>query len=476
MVLNIGFQSVSPIGVPSASSARVGELDVAVIGAGPAGLMAAEVLVEAGFCVHVFDRMPSAGRKFLLAGRGGLNLTHSESGASFLGRFGGSRSTLEPLLADFGSRHVRDWASSLGIPTFVGTSGRVFPVGMKAAPLLRAWLHRLRNPVSGVAAVFHHRHVWQGWDERGALVFESPQGAVSLRPRATVLALGGGSWARLGSDGAWVPHLERHGVAVAPLEASNCGFDVSGGWTEVFRTRFAGQPLKTISLTARPIAGVSEVGVTAETASADTVLANEAGVSVLGSVAFARRGECVVTASGLEGSLIYAASAALRTEIKRVGLARIDIDLLPDWSAERVRLAVCAPRGSRSLSSHLKSKLGLDGVKLGLLYEQLSKPDMQQPAVLAAAIKALPVTLASPRPIDEAISTAGGVCFDAFAPNGMLKAKPGVFCAGEMLDWDAPTGGYLLTASMATGRWAGVSAARYLLGEDSPSVNQALAE
>jgi uncharacterized flavoprotein (TIGR03862 family) len=387
----------------------------------------------------------------LLAGRGGLNLTHSEGDVGFMARFSAGGAALAPMLAQFGAGEVRAWASSLGIETFVGTSGRVFPVGMKAAPLLRAWLHRLRDPDLGPAVVFHARHAWQGWNEEGALVFDAPGGAVSVQPGVTVLALGGGSWSRLGSDGAWVSRLRGQGVEVSPLEPSNCGFDALGGWSDVFLSKFAGVPLKTIGLTVR--SALSDAG--------DGSMLGGAAAST---VCFERRGECVVTATGLEGSLIYAASSQLREQIRTTGQVVVELDLLPDWSAERVRLAVSAPRGSRSLSSHLKSKLSLDGVKLGLLYEKLTKADMHQPGVLAAAIKSLPVVLGATRPMDEAISTAGGVSFGAMTPELMLSVKPGVFCAGEMVDWDAPTGGYLLTACLSTGRWAGLSAANYLLG------------
>lgn len=423
-----------------------------VIGAGPAGLMAADELRAAGHQVHVYDQMATAGRKFLLAGRGGLNLTHSEGEASFMARFSAGGTALAPMLAQFGGQEVRAWASSLGIETFVGTSGRIFPVGMKAAPLLRAWLHRLRDSNLGPAVVFHARHAWRGWDDDGALAFDAPSGKVSVCPGVTVLALGGGSWSRLGSDGAWVSHLQGQGVQVAPLEPSNCGFDALGGWSQVFRDKYAGVPLKTIGLTLRSVLPEGDAHAVADEAAAAPVC-------------FERRGECVVTATGLEGSLIYAASSPLRDEIRRVGQVVVELDLLPDWSAERVRLAVSTPRGSRSLSSHLKSKLGLDGVKLGLLYEKLTKADMHQPAVLASAIKSLQVVLGATRPIDEAISTAGGVRFEAMTPELMLSGKPGVFCAGEMLDWDAPTGGYLLTACLSSGRWAGLSAARYLSRE-----------
>ena len=405
-----------------------------VIGGGPAGLMAAEVLAGAGVSVQVFDAMPSVGRKFLLAGKGGLNLTHSEGADAFAGRFGARRTQIEALLQGFGSEHLRAWAHGLGVETFVGSSGRVFPKDMKAAPLLRAWLHRLR--ASGVK--FHMRHRWTGWDEHNALNFETPQGPRSVTADAVVLALGGGSWPRLGSDGAWAPLLRSRGVAVAPLQPSNCGFDVGTqqrkGWTELFSSRFAGQPFKSVAISFTDSEGVS----------------------------FSRRGEFVATAGGVEGSLVYAASALLRDEIARAGSATFSLDLLPDWSLEKVQAEVAHARGSRSLASHLKSRLGLEGIKAAILYEVLSKEQMHDLPTLAATIKALPIRLVAPRPLAEAISSAGGVLFEVLNQQLMLEQLPGVFCAGEMLYWEAPTGGYLLTASMASGMAAGQGAVQYL--------------
>ncbi len=392
---------------------------VVIVGAGPAGLMAAEVLSRAGVQVDVYDAMPSAGRKFLLAGKGGLNLTHSEPSELFVQRYGARQAVLAPLLQAFGAQALRDWAQGLGVSTFVGTSGRVFPTDMKAAPLLRAWLHRLRE--AGVR--FHMRHRWTGWDATGACQFTAPNGPVRVQARALVLALGGASWSRLGSDGAWVPWLAARGVAVAPLVPANCGFDVAGGWSDHFSSRFAGQPFKSVALSCTDSRGQR----------------------------FQRKGEFVATATGVEGSLVYAASAVLRDEIARSGQARFTLDLLPDKPADKVLADVAHPRGSRSLSSHLKSRLGLDGIKMALLHEVLDKDALQQPERLAAAIKAAPLTLSAARPVDEAISTAGGVPFEAMTPQGMLQALPGVFCAGEMLDWEAPTGGYLLTACFASG-------------------------
>jgi uncharacterized flavoprotein (TIGR03862 family) len=388
-----------------------------VLGAGPAGLMAAEVLSAAGVQVDVYDAMPSAGRKFLLAGRGGLNLTHSEPLDAFAARYGSRRAEIEPRLKSFDPQALREWAHGLGIATFVGTSGRVFPADMKAAPLLRAWLHRLRE--AGVR--FHMRHRFVGWNAEGALRFATQQGDMEARADGVVLALGGASWSRLGSDGAWVPLLQERGVAIAPLRPSNCGFDMRGGWSEYFASRYAGQPFKSVAIR---FAGVYQ------------------------------RGEFVATATGVEGSLVYAFSAALRDAIEAQGSATFELDLLPGKSEEQVRVEAAHPRGSRSLPAHLKSRLGIDGIKLALLHEVLSKEALNDPARLAAAIKALPLTVDAPRPIDEAISTAGGVRFDALDEHLMLQAMPGVFCAGEMLDWEAPTGGYLLTACFATGRAA----------------------
>ena len=405
--------------MPSAPG-RVDESDgVAVIGAGPAGLMAAETIAAAGIAVEVFDAMPSVGRKFLLAGRGGLNLTHSEPLASFVPRYRERQAWIAPMLEAFGPQALRDWVHRLGVATFVGISGRVFPKEMKAAPLLRNWLHRLR--ASGVR--FSMRHRWIGWDGTPpALLFRTPQGTRTLRPRAVVFALGGASWARLGSDGAWAPWLQAQGVAVAPLLPANCGFD-GAGWSEHFSSRFAGQPFKSVAIAFTDSQGRH----------------------------FARKGEFVVTATGIEGSLVYAASALLRDEIAANGSATLLLDLLPDRSAEQVLAAVKHPRGARSLSSHLKSRLGIEGIQAGVLHEALSKEAMQDPAQLAATIKAVPLKLVATRPVDEAISTAGGVRFDALDPALMATALPGVFAAGEMLDWEAPTGGYLLTAAMASG-------------------------
>ncbi len=401
---------------------------IAIVGGGPAGLMAAEVLSAAGLRTDVFDAMPSVGRKFLLAGRGGLNLTHAETTNIFLGRYGARQHEVGPWLAEFGPQQLRDWAQELGIETFVGSSGRVFPKEMKAAPLLRAWLHRLR--ASGV--VFHARHRWRGWDADGALRFATPAGESKVGADATVLALGGGSWARLGSDGAWVPLLAERGVRVQALRPANCGFNVA--WSAHLRQRFAGMPVKTVS--ARLVA---PDGSTIE-----------------------RDGEFLITSHGVEGSLIYALSAPLRDCIEATGSATLLLDLAPGRTLQRLTDDLAHPRGRDSLSNHLRRRAGIDGVKAALLHEFAEAADLATPARLAATIKSLPLRLISPRPLNEAISSAGGVDFAALNENLMLRELPGTFCAGEMLDWEAPTGGYLLTACFASGRTAARGVLRWL--------------
>ncbi|MEW5972996.1 MAG: TIGR03862 family flavoprotein [Pseudomonadota bacterium] len=401
---------------------------VIVIGGGPAGLMAAEVLAGAGITVDLFDAMPSVGRKFLLAGKGGMNITHSEPLEPFLSRYGTRRERIEPLLRAFSPDALREWIHGLGIPTFVGSSGRVFPEGMKSAPLLRAWLHRLR----ALGVRFHVRHRWLGWDEKGALRLATPEGELSLRADAMILALGGASWARLGSDGAWVPWLEQRGLPVAPLRPANCGFECS--WSQHFRSRFAGQPVKPVVLSFTDDEGVEH----------------------------RRQGELMVTEHGLEGGLIYAPSALLREAIARHGQATIHLDLVPGRTLERLTADLARPRGAASLAKHLKGRAGIEGVKAGLLREVLSSNDLDDPTVLAHTLKALPLTLTATRPLDEAISSAGGVMFEALDEHLMLRDMPGVFCAGEMLDWEAPTGGYLLTACFASGRVAGLGALAWL--------------
>ena len=411
-----------------------------VIGGGPAGLMAAECLRERGAEVDLYDAMASAGRKFLLAGKGGLNLTHSEDFGPFLERFGARAARLEPLLRAFDGPALRAWAAGLGVETFVGSSGRVFPKDLKAAPLLRAWLARLR--AAGVR--LHMRSRWLGWTADGrALRFAGPAGEFERQADAVVLALGGASWPQLGSNGAWSQVLrEQAGIEIAPLRPANCGFDVgvtaahpqAPGWSARFAESFAGQPVKPVVLH----------------------------VEGQGGRRFERQGEFVITATGIEGSLIYAASSLLREEIAEFGSALVQLDLLPGHGAERVAAEVAHPRGSRSLSSHLKSRLGIEGLKAGLLHELLDKAEFADPALLAARLKRLPLRLVAARPVAEAISTAGGLRFEDLDERLMLKARPGLFCAGEMLDWEAPTGGYLLTASMASGRAAGAGAAAWL--------------
>ena len=405
--------------------------------------MAAEVLSAAAIHVHVYDAMPSVGRKFLLAGLGGLNLTHAEPFEKFITRYAERSEACAAWLKTFDAAAICEWVKGLGLDTFVGSSQRIFPTDMKAAPLLRAWLHRLRHPTQGVPVTFHMRHRWNGAlqhsDRQFTLHFDSPQGEQTAQVDAVLLALGGGSWAKLGSDGAWQPWVSALGMDVSPLRPANCGFDVQGrdgvaGWSSHLSGQFAGAPLKSVALSFTDSVGQS----------------------------FSRRGEFVVTATGVEGNLVYAASALLRDEIARNGSATLHLDLKPDFTPERVLAEVSHPRGSRSLSSHLKSRLNLTALHLALLHEVLSKDAMNDPVQLAAAIKHLPITLAATRPIDEAISSAGGVRLEALDAHLMANALPGLFVAGEMLDWEAPTGGYLLSACLASGRVAGLGVARLL--------------
>ena len=417
---------------PSASDKTL-PARVAIIGGGPAGLMAADVISAQGFAVDLYDAMPSVGRKFLLAGIGGLNLTHAEPTSTFLTRYGADATPLHNLVAEFDAAAIRQWALQLGIETFVGSSGRVFPTGMKAAPLLRHWLRRLR----AAQVQFHVRQRWLGWTANGdasessALQFQTPQGIITVNSTATLFALGGGSWARLGSDGAWVALLQQRGVAIAPLIPTNCGFDI--GWSDFFGARFAGQPLKSIAIALPHLPSAQY-----------------------------RRGECVMTQTGVEGSLIYALSAPIRDQIQRHGHCTIHLDLTPDRSRERILDELSKPRGSHSLAKHLHNRVGIDGAKAALLHEVLTPEQFKNNDLLATSIKALPLKLIAPRPLDEAISTAGGVCFEALDNYLMLKNLPGYFCAGEMLDWEAPTGGYLLTACLASGRRAGLGVVEWL--------------
>jgi len=394
-----------------------------VIGAGPAGLMAAEVLSSAGHRVDIYDAMPTAGRKFLMAGKGGLNITHTEPARAFRARYGHRAAILEPYLDAFGAEGVRGWIHGLGVSTFVGTSGRVFPDEMKAAPLLRAWMKRLRD--AGVR--FHMRHAWRGWRSDGAFKFDAPTGEVAVPASAAVLALGGGSWARLGSDGAWTSILASRGIDIRPLIPANCGFDVR--WSDHFRTRQAGQPVKPVTATC-------------------------------GSVT--RQGEFVITQTGVEGGLIYTFAAALRDDIAADGKAYLSLDLRPDKGESALLDLLARPRGRASFSNYLRKAAGLEGVKAAMVHERVSDQEREDPRRLVQLIKHWPLELVAPRPLDEAISSAGGVAFDALDNSLMLRTAPGIFCAGEMLDWEAPTGGYLLTACLATGRTAGEGAARWL--------------
>lgn len=402
--------------------------EVAVIGGGPAGLMAAEHVARAGFHVTVYESKPSLGRKFLRAGIGGLNLTHDEDYQKFCARYEDGQAPLQAMLDAFPPAEVRAWAAGLGIETFVGSSGRVFPVDMKAAPLLRAWVQSLRQ----LGVKFRLRHRWSGWNAEGDMVFQSPSAEVLARSQSVILALGGGSWPQLGSDATWIPWLEEKGVEIRPLQSANCGFEVE--WSEHLRERFAGAQLKSVALSFTDLHGKEEC----------------------------RQGELILSEYGVEGSLVYSFSRRLRETITHQGSATFTLDLLPGRSAEKVLEELTRSRGARSMSSHLQSRLGLKGAKVALLREFLGKEEFTDAAKLAKAVKALPILTRSARPMAEAISTAGGVSFDAVNPSLMLKALPGVFVAGEMLDWEAPTGGYLLTACFAQGAWAAQGAIQWL--------------
>ena len=400
---------------------------IVIIGGGPAGLMAAEAAVAAGVTVDVYDSMPSVGRKFLLAGKGGLNLTHSEPMESFLSRYGARRAFIAPAVRSFPPAALQRWAHELGVGTFIGTSGRIFPVDLKAAPLLRLWLRRLR--LNGVR--FHVRHRWCGWDEQGGLRFMNSEGTAAVQADAVVLALGGGSWPQLGSDAGWVKLLSERHVPIIPLQPANCGFNVR--WSEHFREKFSGHPVKTVALVAKHRDGTT--------------------VRCMG--------ECVMTVNGVEGGIVYMVSASVRDMIAVDGTATVWLDLAPDRTVKQLEHDLSRPRGKRTVATHLKRCAGIAGVKAGLLREVVTNDVFTDPARLSAAIKSLPLTLVAPRPIEEVISTAGGLSFEALDGNFMVRSLPGVFCAGEMLDWEAPTGGYLLTACLATGRLAGGKAAQW---------------
>ena len=400
---------------------------VVIIGGGPAGLMAAEAAAAAGVCVELYEAMPSVGRKLLLAGKGGLNLSHSEPLESFLSRYGTGRALIEQAITSFPPVALQDWARELGVETFVGTSGRIFPTDLRAAPLLRAWLRRLKQ--TGVR--FGVRHRWGGWNVEGRLRFTTPDGTSIMQADAVVLALGGGSWPRFGSDGTWVPILSERCVPIVPLKPANCGFDVR--WSPHFRTKCSGQPVKTVQVAVKTVNGAM----------------------------VRHMGEFVITANGVEGGVIYMVSAHVREVIAAEGSATLWLDLVPDRSLHQLTDDLSRPHGKRTMATHLKRRAGIMGVKAGLLREVVPQEVLRDPARVAAALKSLPVTLVNPRPLEEAISTAGGVSSEALDSKLMLRAFPGVFCAGEMLDWEAPTGGYLLTACLATGRLAGSAAAQW---------------
>lgn len=403
---------------------------IAIIGGGPAGLMAAEVAAAGGARVTVFDRMPSLARKFLLAGRGGLNLTHSEDLEQFLDRYGQAKDRLRPAIEAFPPSAVRQWCEDLGEPTFVGTSGRVFPIAMKASPLLRAWLARL----IAAGITFRNRCRWMGWDAEGRLRFETPSGEKTVEADAVIMALGGASWPRLGSTGDWVPIFSGEGVGITPLAAANCGFLVA--WSDVFRARFGGQPLKRIA------------------------------VSFAGQSA---RGEALITDTGLEGGAVYALSATLRNEISRAGAAVLEVDLRPDMDIAALSARLGKARGKQSLSTFLRKAANLSPVEIGLLHETTpGRLGDMAPEAIARLIKGVPVRLTGTAPIAKAISTAGGVQWDEVDEHLMLNARPGLFVAGEMLDWEAPTGGYLLQACLATGALAGRGALQWLTTRATP--------
>ena len=400
--------------------------DIAIIGAGPAGLIAAETLAKAGKSVHVFDRMPSPGRKFLIAGKGGLNLTHSEPFDKFVSRYSNRSEVMRGYLEEFGPKEIIHWAASHGIETFVGTSGRVFPVGMKAAPLLYAW----KTSLVEMGVTIHYRHQWRGFGKKPTtLVIENPEGMVEVNSDACLFALGGASWKFTGSQGDWGDAFANLGVGTVQFQASNCGFKVI--FSDHIKTKFDGAPIKTVSLTIKDAAGNSH----------------------------SRQGEFILTKEGIEGSLVYALSATIRETINQSGSALLLLDLLPDTPLPQLVKSLSQDRGKRSHSTFIQRQTGLTGAKLALLWEFTPKEALQDPPKLAELIKALPIPALQPFPLDEAISSAGGLPFEEMDSNLMLSKAPGVFCAGEMLDWEAPTGGYLLTACLSTG----VAAAKGIL-------------
>lgn len=401
---------------------------VAIIGAGPAGLMAAEVISKAGFLVHVYDIKPSAARKFLLAGIGGMNITHSEDWPLFISRYGKQKEHLQPILKNFGPEQLRTWIHALGIETFVGSSGRVFPVSMKAAPLLRAWLHRLRQ--NGV--IFFMRHRCLGWNEKNQLCFATSTGEIQKKYAAVVLAMGGGSWPQLGSDGTWQSWLEAKDISINPLVPANCGFNVD--WSLFLKTHHAGSPIKNIEL----------------------IFTDNNGKK------WQKKGEFIISEYGIEGSAVYALSAPLRDMLQLGKSVKLYVDLLPHYTLQQLQTIFVSKQKSMSLGNFLRKKLKLTASAVALIHECTAKETLNKPELLAQLIKNLPLTLESCRPINEAISSAGGVMFNQLDHHLMLKKLPGIFCAGEMLDWEAPTGGYLLTACFATGFCAGEGVVQWL--------------
>lgn len=407
---------------------------VVIVGGGPAGLMCAEKLLDTGYEVHLYEAKPSVGRKFLIAGKGGMNLTHSEAFDCFVSRYGDRSENMRPILSVFGADQLRQWAKSLGFDTFVGSSGRVFPEDMKAAPLLRTWVKKLRT--GGIK--FHTNTRWKGWSDldgaKKRALFSGPDGDESISFDAMVLAVGGGSWAKLGADGQWVPILREKQVAVNPLKPSNCGFNID--WSELFSSSFAGHPVKNVAIK------VAENSL--------------------------RKGEFVISDYGVEGSLIYALSRFIRNELDgEAPTTTLYLDMLPDKSLEEVTQLLVQPRGKKSLSSVLKNRLKIQGVKAALLKECTPKSVYSDMTLLANALKQLPISVAGVRPIDEAISSAGGVSFNALNDHLMVEANPGIFCAGEMLDWEAPTGGYLFTGCFSTGSLCAAGVTRYLSDQES---------
>lgn len=395
---------------------------IAIIGGGPAGLMAAEILSQNDVTVDLYESMPSLGRKFLMAGKSGLNLTHAEPYHTFITRYGDRQKQIETHLNHFKPDDLLAWVKGLGVETFIGSSGRVFPKEMKGSPLLRAWLQRLQ--ANGVT--FHTRHYWKGWLDK-FLIFDSPAGCVKVKPDATILALGGASWPKLGSRGEWVLWLEEAGISIKPFYPANCSFIVN--WSTHFSEKFHGAPMKSVVLSFKD---------------------------------FKKKGEFVLTKTGVEGSLIYAASAKLRDALASTGAAVMTLDLAPDISREKLMAALAQSRGSRSLTSHIKKTTRLPDAKIGLLYEFFPKEELVKIEKLADAIKALHIPLIATSSLETAISSAGGVHFEELNDNLMLRKMPGTFCAGEMIDWEAMTGGYLLTACFATGRAAGNGALNWL--------------